>query len=108
MFNYDRFEELLKESGKKKVYLSEKINKGKTYFRDAKKQNTNIKGWELDIIAQELGTTPEYLTNQTDIKKAAPSGSGKIDELLRLAGELTPEQFERLLAYGQGMKDAEK
>lgn len=106
MFNYDKFEELVKESGKKKIYLSEKINKGKTYFRDARKQKTNIKGWELDIIAQELGTTPEYLTDRSDIKNPAPkSGNGKIEYLIKLAENMTPEQIERLLAYGQGMVD---
>lgn len=62
----------------------------------------------LYAIAAKYDVSVEWLKGETDIKKAAPSGNGKIDELLQLAGELTPEQFERLLAYGQGMKDAEK
>ena len=73
MFRYDRLEELIKESGKTKVYLCKKMNLGSTYLRDAKKQNTNIKGEPLRILAQELETTPEYLRGETDdpgIKKA--------------------------------------
>lgn len=63
---------------------------------------------KLAAAAKALEKTIEYVAfGEEGIKNPAPSGNGKIDELLQLAGELTPEQFERLLAYGQGMKDAE-
>lgn len=76
MFRYDRLEERIKETGKKKVYLCEKINKAPTYLRDAKKQNTNIKGVELQILADELDTTPEYLTGLTDQKEKSSTPEG--------------------------------
>ncbi len=66
LFNYDRMEALIKRSGKKKVFLCEKMGVCPTYLRDSKKQNTNISGETLRILAEELGTTPEYLTGQTD------------------------------------------
>lgn len=43
------------------------------YLVDAKKQKTNIADEPLRILAEELGTTPEYLRGETDdpgIKKA--------------------------------------
>lgn len=86
MFRYDRLDELVKETGKKKNYLSIKMGYSSgRYLNDAKKQNTNIKGVELQILADELNTTPEYLTGETDIKeKAAP-----------LAGsDLNPKYFD--------------
>lgn len=73
LFRYDRLEELIKGSGKSKIYLCKKMNLGPTYLRDAKKQNSNIKDEPLRILAEELGTTPEYLRGETDdpsIKKA--------------------------------------
>jgi hypothetical protein len=69
-------EERIKETGKKKVYLCEKINKAPTYLRDAKKQKTNIKGVELQILADELGTTPEYLTGLSNQKEKTPTPDG--------------------------------
>lgn len=72
MFRYDRLDQLIKETGKKKTYLCAKLKKCQTYLRDAKKQNTNIKGEDLKILAEELNTTPEYLTGETD-KKEKPS-----------------------------------
>lgn len=36
------------------------------YLVDARKQNTNIKPVDLAILAEELDTTPEYLTGLTD------------------------------------------
>ena len=76
MFRYDRLDERIKETGKKKVYLCEKLNRAPTYLRDAKKQNTNIKGEDLRILADELETTPEYLTGKTDIKEKSPAPEG--------------------------------
>ena len=64
MFRYDRLDERIKETGKKKVYLCERLNRAPTYLRDAKKQHTNIKGEYLRILADELDTTPEYLTGE--------------------------------------------
>ena len=76
MFRYDRLDERIKETGKKKVYLCERLNRAPTYLRDAKKQNTNIKGEDLRILADELDTTPEYLTGETDQKEKSPAPEG--------------------------------
>ena len=76
MFRYDRLDELIKSTGKKKVFLCQQIGKGPTYLRDAKKQNTNIKEEELKILAEELGTTPEYLSGESDQKEKPASSIG--------------------------------
>lgn len=78
MFNYDRMNELVKKSGKTKLFLCGQLGKGKTYLRDAEKQKTNISGETLRILAAELSTTPEYLTGETDdpSAKKQPTVSG--------------------------------
>lgn len=102
MFRWDRFDELVKESGKTKTYLSKKINKCATYFRDTKKQNGKLKGADLDIIAAELDCAAEYLTGETDIKKTAPGvGDGleeEIREIIQLLNEASPELRAAALA----------
>lgn len=76
LFRYDRLDELVKETGKKKNYLGPKMGFSGRYLNDAKKQNTDIKGIPLQILADELGTTPEYLTGQSDQKEKSPVPEG--------------------------------
>ena len=90
MFRYDRLDELIKETGKKKKYLCEKLQKCPTYLRDAKKQNTNIKGHDLIILAQELSTTPEYLSGETDEKTPASQTGNGLNESTKYL-QLSPE-----------------
>ena len=69
MFRYDRLDELVAETGKKKNYLSARMGHSGRYLNDAKKQNIQIKRADLEILAAELGTTPEYLNGETDKKE---------------------------------------
>lgn len=72
MFRYDRLDELVAETGKKKNYLSTRMGHSGRYLNDAKKQNIQIKRADLEVLAAELGTTPEYLNDETD-KKEKPT-----------------------------------
>ena len=78
LFRYDRLDELVQETGKKKNFLSKKMGFSERYLNDAKKQKTNIKGEELKILADELDTTPEYLTGETDVKEKHPAENGRV------------------------------
>lgn len=97
MFNYDRLDQLVKETGKKKNYLSTKMGFSGRYLNDARKQNTDIKGEPLRILAEELGTTPEYLVNETDEKSPTPGGAG-LTEAQKSAIELVKKMDEQTLA----------
>lgn len=103
MFRYDRLDELLKSTGKKKTYLSQKIGHAGRYLNDAKKQNTDIKINEVEILAGELGTTSEYLRGETDVKeKPAPQLESELTEkqreVLRLYDSAPPTTQEVMLA----------
>ena len=105
LFNYDRLDLLVKETGKKKNYLGVKMGFSGRYLNDAKKQNTDIKGEPLKILADELGTTPEYLTGLTDQKEKSPASEdvGLDEELIRRLCMLTPEEIQRVDAFVQGI-----
>lgn len=84
MFRYDRLDELVKERGKTKNYLSERLGHSGRYLNDAKKQNTKLDGDAVYILAAELGTSYEYLMGTTDKKSAPPID----DETLILASRI--------------------
>ena len=98
--NYDRLESLIKESGKSKAYLCAKVNRGRYYMRDLKNANTNVPEETAEIWADELGTTPEYLTGESDEKEkpAAQKGDELSPEFASVFSWLTPEQKELVLA----------
>ena len=114
MFRYDRLEELIKGSGKSKIYLCKKMNLGPTYLRDAKKQNSNIKDEPLRILAEELNTTPEYLRGETDDPGVKKAPTDKIDERILDAGLikrlvlLTPDELRRVDDFVQGILASRK
>lgn len=110
MFRYDRLEELVKESGKKKNYLCAKIGKCPTYLRDAKKQNTNIKDEDIEILAFELNTHKDYLTGKSDQKEKPTTFAGdefseKDRRLLSWFHSLPQEKRQAILNLGDAPKE---
>ena len=97
MFRYDRLDELVAETGKKKNYLSTRMGHSGRYLNDAKKQNIQIKRADLEILAAELGTTPEYLNDETD-KKEKPTETN-LDELLPGFEDLSEENKVKAREY---------
>lgn len=69
MFSFTRFEELLREKGVKKTFLAEKLHRTSTIFQDWKAGKSRPSYEQVQIVAEALGTTPEYLTGETDEKK---------------------------------------
>ena len=98
--NYDRLESLIKESGKTKTHLCAKVNRGQYYLRDVKNKSINIPEEIIGVWADELGTTPEYLTGESDEKEkpAAQMDDELSPEFASLFSCLTPEQKELVLA----------
>ncbi len=80
--NYDRLESLIKKSGKTKTYLCAKVNRGQYYLRDVKNKSINIPEEIIGVWADELGTTPEYLTGESDEKEKTVSARAELDKLI--------------------------
>lgn len=101
MFRYDRLDALVSETGKKKNYLSARMGHSGRYLNDAKKQNIQIKPADVEILAQELGTTPEYLYGETDKKEEPLTVNGEelsAKELaLKFVDDLAAEGDEQAL-----------
>ena len=103
LFRYDRLDELVKLTGKKKNYLSQKMGHSGRYLNDAKKQNTDIRIEDVEILANELSTSVAYLRGETDEKKPALKESELDNEIIKRLCQLSKEELEKVDAFVQGI-----
>lgn len=109
MVNYNKLQSLLKEKGLSQSFVSEKLNMSRNYLKDCKRLKSVIPADRLELIADILGTTVEYLTDQTDdpIKKEKPAAISdelwdmlqndpKSVQLLEMLLKMTPEQRDKV------------
>lgn len=105
MFNYDKLEKAIKESGKTKTYLCQKMNRPAYYLRDVLKQKNAIPSEQQRILADELGVTVEWLNDEETEKPAAKSDGLNGDDadfirLYRSAPVWLQDQVRSLLEAG--------
>lgn len=63
----ERIKALAREQGRSQAFLCEKIGmKGRTYFSDIEKHGRDIPGDKLEIIADILGVSCDYLLGKTE------------------------------------------
>lgn len=90
----DQIESLAKEKGLSLSFISTQLGLRRTYLKDVKLGRSSIPADRLAQIADILGTTPEYLRGETDIKEK-PS----------LSEELTDEEYEMLMLWRAAPSD---
>ena len=66
MVNYNKLQALLKEKGISQSFISEKIGMSRNYIKDCKRLKAEIPEDRMNTIADILGTTIEYLIDETD------------------------------------------
>ena len=107
LVNIDRIKELAKERGIKIKYLCSKLGLAETYLSNVKNGKDRMTDERLAIIARELGTTVEYLRDETDVKTPEDND----DELNAYLEELKNRPEMRMLfslAKGATKKDVEQ
>lgn len=106
----DRIEELAKEKGLSLSYINAQIGMRRTYLAEVKKGRSSIPADRLAQIADILGTTPEYLRGETDVKEK-PAENGELSEddvkLLTIYHQLPPE-FQRAIARLDELSPAQR
>lgn len=104
MFIYTRFEELVDELGIKKTFVAEKLGKSPSICQDWKRGKSQPSATQLQIVADILDTTPEYLTGETDKKEKPVPKEDELDRvLISLLRELTPEEAAKAVSFVQGL-----
>ena len=79
MYEIDRIKELAKEQKRSLSYICAKIGVANNYLTDIARGKNTLKPDRLAQIAEIIGTTPEYLSGETD-KKEKPAENGELSE----------------------------
>lgn len=109
MVNIDKIKALAKEKGVSITFLCQAIGQGAYYFNDVKRRNGNIPEDRLQIIADTLNTTVEYLTDKTDQKEKPTPKEVDVDKLIETILNLPREKKDELFTkFAQLMKDGEQ
>lgn len=95
--NYDKLEALVKEKGVTKTFLCQIVARERYYLRDCKKNNFITPDEHIAAWADALGTTVEYLTDQTNQKEKPTHAEMDVDDILKIMLNLPREKKEELL-----------
>ena len=86
MFDYDRLEELIKETGITKKFIADKIGRKPSIFQAWRDKKSMPTVDQIKIVAELLHTTPYYLLGDTDEKTPTTQSDGgnenNYDELI--------------------------
>lgn len=98
MFNYDKLEQAIAESGKTKTYLCKQMGRPAYYLRDVVKQKNSIPEELQKILAEELGVSVEWLNDETDKKEKPDEIAGLSENEIKLLN-----LFRQLSSQEQGL-----
>jgi transcriptional regulator with XRE-family HTH domain len=91
----DRIKALAAEKGMKLNFITKQLGLSHTYFADVRNGKNSISDTRLEVIAELLDTTAEYLKGKTDIKQKPTANNG--DELTEYLEELKNRSEMRML-----------
>ena len=110
MFDFNRFEALREEKGITKAFIAQKLNRAPAICHDWKLGKSTPSDNQIKIVAKILGTTPEYLTCESDEKTPAEPGEGsKYDRIImEILENITDETKAALIPLLQQMQRQEE
>ena len=122
MFDYDRLEELIKETGITKKSIADKIGRKPSIFQAWRDKKSMPSVDQIKIVAEILHTTPDYLLGQTNEKTPTTQSDGgsevKLDDLtnyvvsvmhdLPIEGKILLANFAQSLKAERQVQDIQK
>ena len=105
--NVEKIKNLAKEQGKTMTFLCNLLGKHRSFLTCVRNGNDHIDNRELQIIADELNTTVDYLTDKTDQKEKPVDQmtDEQIDmELVELLSDLDHDDIRAIKAFIAGLK----
>lgn len=82
LFQYERFEALLKSRGITKTFIAKTLNRSATLCQDWKQRKSQPSAAQLSEVARIRGTTPEYLRGETDEVTPNAQECAEMEQLL--------------------------
>lgn len=106
--NIDKIKSLAKEQGVKIKFICSKLGLAETYLSNVKNGKDRMTMERLEIIADTLNTTVEYLTDKTDQKEKPTPKEVDVDKLIETILNLPREKKEELFVkFMEIMKESE-
>ena len=100
--NFEKLKSLIKEQGVSQTFICSRLNKHRSFLLDVYNHRSSLKPEQIEVIAEILHTTSEYLTDQTEekgIKKETASNDDLINALVAKIMSLPDEDREKALSY---------
>ncbi len=105
LFDFDRLNLLIEQSGIKKAFLAKQIGKKPVIFNDWAKGKSKPSDGDLIILAKCLHTTFDYISGKTDIKKETAQNEQSLtpaqQELLGIVSSLSAEEIKKVREYAE-------
>lgn len=105
--NIQKIKALAKEQGLSQKFICDCLGKRRTFLSEVGLGNGKITQEELEIIANKLNTTVEYLTDQTEQKEKPVDQmtDEQLDNaLIHLLSGLTADDIKKVEAFIAGLK----
>ncbi len=99
MVNIERIKSLAKEKGLSLSFICSKIGVARIYFNDIQKYNREIPVARLQVIADLLGTTVEYLNGKTNEKGKPAANDRQLPDVLYRVLDLSDEKQKEIFAF---------
>ena len=102
--NIQKIKAIAKELGLSQKFICDCLGKRRTFLSEVGLGNGKITQEELEIIANKLNTTVEYLTDKTEQKeKPTADNSGELNEnverVLDKLMKMHPDDIEKTIAF---------
>ena len=110
MCNFEKIAELRKIRGISATYLAAQVGRGANYIKDCRVYNINVPDEYVKKWAEILGTTVEYLTDQTDDPAVPPTLQNENDVRVALFGgeNVTDEQWDEIKRFIDYVRNRDK
>lgn len=108
--NYKRLEQLQKERGITASFLSTAVGKSRYYVNSCRRDGIEPSASVVEKWAEILGTTVEYLTDQTDDPAVPPTLQNENDVRVALFGgdNVTDEQWDEIKRFIDYVRNRDK
>ncbi len=106
---YARIEALCKEKGINVTIMCKKLNITRTILSELKSGRTKeVSDSIVEKIATYFNVHTDYIRGKTDIKRNPFEALVGLEELVKTAEDLSPENYEKLIDYGKLLLSVEK
>ena len=97
MVNVNKIREICKEKGVKLSWLCEQLGLQRTFLNNVERGKASMSDERLKIIADLIGTTPEYLRDETEEQGKGDIQNPDVHEITRIYEKLSEQDKKTVL-----------